>query len=307
MKTFGSDPEFLLTLNDFSVSAIGKIKGTIENRLNINGHQFYSDNVLAECAINPGKSKDEVLENFKNCFQIYSKMIRPYKLAVKASEIFPEEELLHEDARRVGCAKEFCAYEMKQQESPISEISQNNLRSCGGHIHIGSDILAGDGPEPVLMVYLLDLFLGVPSLWLDKDLSSPRRRNLYGKAGRYRPKSYGIEYRSLGNFWLNSPDLVDLVYDITMFCVSFIEKGDAWNLWEFDIDRFIESDDLSKAWICKAYDCASLREGINSSDKNRVKSHMEFVSKILPKKINKKIKDNIDQTMGDFYKNWNII
>ncbi len=44
-----------------------------------------------------------------------------------------------------------------------------------------------------------DLFLGLPSAGADKQ---GKRRELYGKAGRYRPTSYGIEYRVLSNYWL---------------------------------------------------------------------------------------------------------
>lgn len=307
MITFGSDPEFILCLNDSCVSAIGKIKGTIDKRIEKNGHQFYSDNVLAECAIKPSKSKQETIQNFKECLQIYSSIIKPYNLKIKASHFFPDSELLHEDARRVGCAKEFCAYEMKQQESPVTEILNNNLRSCGGHIHIGSKTLEGDGPEPILLVYVMDLFLGVPSLWLDKDESSSKRRAIYGKAGRYRAKPYGIEYRSLSNFWLSSPELVGLIYDVSMFCVDFVESGNAWDIWDFNIDRFLENNNLSSAWECKAYDPNMLQTGINTSNKSLVEKHFRMCLDILPNKIASQIKNNIEKNqVGTLYENWNI-
>lgn len=306
MNTFGSDPEFILVHEANTVSAIGKIKGTIADKIEKGGHYFYSDNVLAECAIKPGKSKAEVLNNFRECLQIYSQLIKPYHLTTKASEIFPDCELVHPDARLVGCAKEFCAYEMKQQESPVSAILNDNLRSCGGHIHLGSKILEGDGAEGILIIYIMDLFLGVPSLWLDSDQSSPRRREIYGKAGRYRPKPYGVEYRSLGNFWLNSPDLVSLIYDLSMFCIDFVEKGNAWDFWDFDMDRFLESDNLADAWKCKCYDAGKLRMGINTSNKSLLLDHLKIVEEVLPKDIFKKIKKLINTPLGDLYKNWEI-
>jgi hypothetical protein len=306
MKTFGSDPEFILEKDGRCRSAIGIVQGSIENRIDLHGFEFYYDNVLAECAIKYGRTQNEVIENFRLCFQIYSDMVKPYKLLPQASEIFPDEELAHKDSRRVGCAKEFCAYEMKQKESPLDEISGGNLRSCGGHIHLGADILAGDGPEPILAIYMMDLFLGVPSLWLDKDKTSPRRREIYGKAGRYRPKPYGIEYRSLGNFWLQSPDCVRLIYDISMFCISFIEKGSAWDLWEFDIERFLETDDMASAWKCLAYDANLLREGINQSNKQMVKDHYNLAKELLPKNLSFEIEKFANQDFNDFYENWGL-
>lgn len=307
MKSFGSDPELMLFKNNKPCSAIGIIKGNIENRINIKGHQFYYDNVLAECAIKPGSKKEEVIKNFKECFQILAGLSKPCKLVAQASAEFADDQLTHPDARRVGCAKDFCAYEMKQKDGPLNEISQGNLRSCGGHIHLGADVLMSDGPEPILAVYMLDLFLGVPSLWLDKDKTSPKRRSLYGQAGRYRVKSYGIEYRSLGNFWLKSPELVGLIYDLAMFALEFVESGKAWELWEFDFDKFLESDDLSKAWTCKAYDACLLLEGINQTNRNIVERHFEIARHLLPSKLQNALEENINKKSDyDFYDCWEI-
>jgi hypothetical protein len=68
----------------------------------------------------------------------------------------------------------------------------------------------------------MDLFLGVPSTVMDKGTL---RRQLYGKAGSFRQKPYGCEYRTLSNFWIFNPDLIKWVYDQTEKAISFVNSG----------------------------------------------------------------------------------
>jgi len=62
----------------------------------------------------------------------------------------------------------------------------------------------------------LDVYLGAVSLLWDQE---DRRRELYGAAGAFRPKPYGMEYRVLSNKWISSPILRKLVYHNTMDAV----------------------------------------------------------------------------------------
>lgn len=307
MNTFGSDPEFMLFDNTEPKSAIGVVDGCVESRIEKNGHSFYYDNVLAECAIEPGRNREEVVANFRDCFKIYAKMVQPYRLTPRASAYFSNRELSHEDAKKVNCDRDTCAYTMRTMQGPVEAILNGNLRSCGGHIHAGAEILREDGAEPVLFIYMMDLFLGMPSLWLDHDPTSSQRRQLYGQAGRYRVKDYGMEYRSLGNFWLESPSLVELVYDITMFCIQFVECGDAWKLWEFDFDKFLGSTEFSSAWTCKAYDAKKLMNAINNSDKNSGSEFMKLAESLMPKDLFNRITESINRTQHtDFYESWEL-
>jgi len=50
----------------------------------------------------------------------------------------------------------------------------------------------------VLLIKLLDIILGITSVLMD-NRTNKERRKMYGKAGDYRLKSYGIEYRVLSN------------------------------------------------------------------------------------------------------------
>lgn len=307
MRTFGSDPELFIFNNNKPYSAIKVLKGDKDNRTKIRNHEFYYDNTMAECAIKPSLSKEETIANFKECFEIYADLVKPFKLVPLASARFAPEELEHEDARKVGCEKDFCPYLMKQMSPPVNEILNDNLRSCGGHIHIGSEILKNDGSDPILFIYMLDLFLAIPSLWIDKDKSSIIRRKLYGQAGRYRVKEYGLEYRSLSNFWIKSPKLVELIYDICMFSLDFLESGKANVLWSFDIEKAIETSNLADAWHCNAYDPSSLIKAIDTSDKNLALDYFKLCESFMPKPLFSRIKTEIQsEDEVDFYESWGL-
>jgi hypothetical protein len=71
------------------------------------------------------------------------------------------------------------------------------------------------------VVQALDLYLGLPSLLLDGDED---RRLLYGKAGAFRPKSYGVEYRVLSNFWVLNPELREYVFQQTERALKMLRR-----------------------------------------------------------------------------------
>lgn len=307
MRSFGSDPEFLVVACDEPQSAIEIVGADSQHRIKKSGHEFYYDNVLAECAIKPGYSKSEVLENFRECICLYQQLVEPFSLKAQASAYFADAQLKHPDARKVGCAEERCAYLMQPVESPTYAITNGNLRSCGGHIHLGSELLASDGPEPILTIYMMDLFLGIPSLWLDRDPTSHQRRALYGQAGRFRAKKYGVEYRSLGNFWLQSPEMVSLIYDLSMFVQDFVESQRAWGLWEFDEDICCLTEDLSLAWYCRGYDQKLLQKAINQSDKILAEPFLKLAKEYLPDSLRSDLERAIDRPQDvELLQAWNV-
>jgi hypothetical protein len=129
---------------------------------------------------------------------------------------FAKEELTHPKALVFGCEPDYNAWSRKENQKPQS--TDENLRTCGGHIHVGTkvDMLKG--------IQNMDLFLGVPSVLLDDSPSSIARRELYGKAGAMRPKPYGFEYRVLSNYWMFHDKLVRWVYDQTYIAMYHESK-----------------------------------------------------------------------------------
>lgn len=308
MISFGTDPEFMITRDRKLVSAISVVRRSIEEKIVKDGHAFYYDNVLAECAIRPAESADEAVNNIGEALRIYSEIIAPARLEAWACRSFPASELKHPKAREVGCAPDYCAYAMQMMPPPKEAIMSGNRRSCGGHIHLGHDCLTSDGTEPIVCVYLLDLVLGSISLRLDKDPESSTRRQIYGQPGRYRPKPYGLEYRVLSNFWLRNPSLVRLMYELSSEVVSLTEKGVGDDFWTLDFDKYVESqteEEMAAAWTCAGYDPTALRKGIQNSDIPGTEVHYQLARSLLSG-ATLDLLDKCLESDPDFHSSWNI-
>ena len=93
----------------------------------------------------------------------------------------------------------------------------------------------------------LDFVLGVPSVLLDRD--GLTRRSLYGKAGAFRPKPYGAEYRVLSNFWLKHENMINWVYSGTQKAFTMLaEEGiNLFNEYGDTAQRIINCDDVEGA------------------------------------------------------------
>jgi hypothetical protein len=127
----------------------------------------------------------------------------------------------------LGCNPDFNAYTLELNPVPDSNLP---IRTGSGHIHVGFTENADVGDFSHLMLCAeyakqLDFFLGLPSLYWDRD---NRRRNLYGKAGAFRPKPYGLEYRVLSNKWLTDEELMEFVYDRTIEALDTYHDGEIY-------------------------------------------------------------------------------
>lgn len=219
--TIGADPEiFLVDKQGKFKSAIGLIGGTKESPRPISnlGHAVQEDNVLGEFNIPPSKTAQEFSDNIQFCLNWFKDNIQPLDIKISASGIFEDSELDNPIAREAGCNPDYNAWTELQNVAP--DLSKFNLRSAGGHIAIGYD-----NPNVITsveVIKVMDLFLGVPAIILDHDT---KRRELYGKAGCYRIKSFGLEYRSLSNFWIATDELRQWAFDNTIKALTYLNKG----------------------------------------------------------------------------------
>jgi hypothetical protein len=211
-----------LERNGEIISAEGLIGGTKEEPKAISrkGHYIQEDNIMVEYNIPPVESaEDFVLENkyVLDFLQVMASLQGNATLNFSASAEVDEKYLQTEQAKKFGCEPDYNVWERCPNDSPCST---TNLRTCGGHIHIGYNDPDMETNERIIKA--MDAVLGVASVLLDPD---DRRKEMYGKAGAFRFKDYGVEYRSLSNFWLRDEDSMAWVFNETAKAIDLVNSG----------------------------------------------------------------------------------
>jgi hypothetical protein len=236
--TYGSDPELFVFSEeqDKIVSSIGLIGGSKETPLPIKdapGFYVQEDNVLAEFNIPPVLSKVGFVDNIhKGIEHVKNVLPKKYTVRIQSSHNFEPEQLNNEKDMEMGCDPDWNAWSDTINTPPPIELVPT-LRSSGGHLHIGYK--NADKALNILLVKMLEVFLGVPSTILDRDM---KRRILYGRAGSFRHKDspfmWGVEYRTLSSFWLRSKTLTGWVYDNAKLAIEAINNDRLHYLKEED-------------------------------------------------------------------------
>lgn len=213
MFKVGADPEvFLQETSGKFISAIRKVGGSkhaprqLENMEA--GFTVQEDNVAVEFGIPPATTKEAFILAIE---AVQKKVLKELPSNLWFSELscvsFPEEEMQDPEAFVFGCEPDYNAWTGRVNR--FKPVKNPYLRSAGGHVHVSLDSKV----DPNLVVKYMDLYLGIPSIVLDKNGSE--RRALYGKAGACRYKPYGVEYRVLSNFWIFDRPSTSWVWDAT--------------------------------------------------------------------------------------------
>ena len=239
--TLGADPELFLinTQSGKFISAIGKIGGTKQHPQPIGeGCAIQEDNVAVEFNIAPSDTKDQFINGINYALAHLVKKVQDngLSLSVTASHSFDEDQLRHPLARRFGCDPDFNAWTGRRNKPPTT--TDKNLRSAGGHVHFGTPL------DRMQIIRWSDVAMGLWSVLEDTDL---RRRELYWKAGAFRMKPYGCEYRTLSCYWIASNDAMEKIWERAKWAVNKVVRG-----------HTLENDEEGKL----------IQTAINNSNKN---------------------------------------
>lgn len=230
----GADPEFFVRRGRHFISGHIFPCGTKQHPLKTEFGHVQVDGIALECNVRPAATRDEFISNVRGVVSDLGGIIRHQHpdnaLAIRPSIFFGHKKLtqLPVENAELGCTPDFNAYTCKRNPTPDRRLP---IRTGAGHIHIGWTEDADPRQYKFTQVCAklarqLDYYLGLPSLLWDKD---SRRRTLYGQAGAFRPKPYGLEYRVLSNAWVDTDKLIGWVFDRS---VAAFKEFAAGNLME---------------------------------------------------------------------------
>lgn len=224
----GSDPEvFFADKKGNPVSAEGLLGGTKNNPKQMEGlpegYLIQEDNVACEFNIPPCHNADEFNRAIFRGLRYCEKIARSNKLAVKCVPAlrFDKKQLDTPHAMQFGCNPDLDVWNLIENEAPNP---YTDLRTAAGHVHISW--LNPKDEDRILIGRACDLFLGVPSILVTEP---SERRNLYGKAGACRFKKYGLEYRTLDNFWVPQMPYRRQVFNMILSMMDELHRNRA--LW----------------------------------------------------------------------------
>lgn len=209
----GCDPElFVKDVAGNLLSAHNMIPGSKKAPHKVEKGAVQVDGMALEFNIDPANSEHIFIENVSYVLEQMAKMITG-KFYISPVAHFGHEMIKAQpkEAVELGCDPDYNGW-TKDVNSPPNVDAP--FRTASGHIHIGwrekpDNTSAISFFEAADMACQLDFYLGLPSLLVDKDTT---RKQLYGKAGAFRNKTYGMEYRVLSNFWLTDPELMGWAY-----------------------------------------------------------------------------------------------
>lgn len=161
-------------------------------------------------------------------------------------------------ANQIGCDPDYDAYVQPVQERPKLHIEDfNDWRFASGHIHLGTKGFGNaDEVPPFIQAQFADFYIGAP-LRLTACSQDRERTKFYGLPGLYRPKPYGIEYRTPSNQWLfrgNQDDMetwLEAYQNLFLADIAAIKtfyKSVDWELVREVINRGY-TDKLNNRWF----------------------------------------------------------
>lgn len=237
----GADPELWIYDNKLEriISADGLFPGTKEAPYKVEHGAVQVDGMAAEYNILPAKNQYEFI--YYNLSVLASlrdliKELNPdldFKFVFDPVADFGAEYIAEqpEHARRLGCTPDFCGWE-DGAANPTPD-ADTPFRTASGHIHVGwtedEDITDPEFIEACDMLSKqMDMYVGAFSVKAEAKYAGNngmRRRELYGKAAAYRPKPYGMEYRTSSNVWLQNAEMMSQVYNQTLIAFRDLFGG----------------------------------------------------------------------------------
>lgn len=257
IQKVGTDCElFLRDAHGLPMPVTGLLGGTKNKPRSVLGGKGFAvqeDNVMAEFNIPASDSAKGFSSNIGKMLSFLQMTMaeKELSLSIVPSMKFHPSQLASPQAEAIGCEPDFCVWTQSENEINKQNPLLLDTRSAGGHVHV-SYLYNKKAPnitsiEP--FVAALDIGLGLASVIIDKDTT---RKKLYGKAGAFRPKEYGVEYRVLSNWWITTDHYREWVFKQVLWssklATSWMKQKTDWRGgYTGLVDRAINMQDSNAA------------------------------------------------------------
>jgi hypothetical protein len=252
----GSDPELFVTDGTDVVPSFVLLDNKDQGSVTMDGFQVELHPIPSTCRVSGGYWIGDSLSHLRDIAKRKGLQIS-FNTAHRISD--KTWDSTDDSVKRFGCNPTNSAYsENVDRGNGLRE----RFRAGGGHIHIDDASARGNRDE---LVQLLDIVVGNTLVLIDRDSNNAERRLKYGRAGEYRPKEYGLEYRVPSNFWLRDYVLWSLVAGLIRNALTIRLIG------------------LDKEFV-GMFDMNKIRDAINNNDYTLALENFEKLSKIYKDK-----------------------
>lgn len=305
---FGCDPELFAESNGIIIGSERIIPEDGIGGVN----KLIRDGIQVEMNIYPSTCREAVAANIASTFRLLKDRIntintmggKNFKASFAPVVKVTKEELnaLSEKSRTFGCSPSFNVY--NPGAVVHADASKYLVRSAGGHVHLGllpfSIYMTQENVDTYTRYYtynigiferqfgckveardhrselvpILDLLLGNTCVLLDRAPGQDERRKNYGRAGEYRLPKFGIEYRTLSNFWLRDYVLMSFVLGMARMAVSIMGNS-----------RRIDSEINFEDELLRGVDFQKVVDAINNNDVDLAWENFRHVEQFVKKYV----------------------
>lgn len=229
----GGDPEIFLkdTNTGKHVSAHNLVPGTKKEPHKVSKGAIQHDGVALEINIEPASTREEFAENISVVLD-EAKKILPKHIEFDFSPVVTFDKdyfsKLPAAVKELGCDPDYSGITGERNRQPNRNSLGPSVCTGAGHLTLGWKDDGGSAFDEdhfwdcqQMSLRLNSYFQDTRMLW---DLDD-KRRYLYGHSAAFRPKTFGVEYRSLSNAWLAHKELWPWLFDSCKFVFDHAVSG----------------------------------------------------------------------------------
>lgn len=261
--TIGADPEiFLSDKKGNPVSAHGLVPGTKQEPFAVDRGAIQLDGTAVEFNIQPCINAAQFTGNITRVLQSVRAIVpKEYNFNFSPTVHYDKEyydKHIPVSSKTLGCDADYNAYTGERNATPKRK---GTMATGAGHVHFGwvqteiDPLSPGHFEDCRNLTKVCDFFFGSVSKAWDQD---KERAEMYGAPGAFRPKPYGMEYRTLSNAWVGNTFLHNYVFNLAQSCFKLaasginsfkeVELDDIINVSSLASSRFNEGDCLKFNW-----------------------------------------------------------